>query len=93
MRFILYFFLSFLLLPSTLSSNEDRVNFVSVGERGTILVSNDGIKWKKVKTNITVNLYEVIYGYNLYIIIGQSGTTFKSVNGNIWDEIPKLDYS
>ena len=93
MRLLLYIFLSFILLPSTLSSNEDRVNYVSVGEKGVILISNDGINWKKITRTISGHNYEVFFENNTFVIIGQYGSILTSVDGIVWDEINKQDHN
>ena len=59
----------------------DKDNF---GSNAYIYTSPDGINWSEQNSNISENLYGIIYGKSLFIAVGSNGTIITSPNGIDW---------
>ena len=60
--------------------------FVTVGENGTILTSDNGSSWTSRAGGNTDNLSEVTFGNNIFVAVGVNGTIrTSSDNGSTWD--------
>lgn len=72
-------------LHSVTSSN---LRFVAVGDSASIVYSEDGNIWTKVK-NIpsTKNFYDVIWTGSKFVLVGQEGTVFYSPSGTSWEKV------
>ncbi len=60
--------------------------FVSVGTKGLILTSLDGITWKIMKSGVIKDLISVIYANNIYVAVGDDGTIITSADAINWTE-------
>ncbi len=60
--------------------------FVSVGTKGLILTSPDGITWKIMKSGITKDLMSVTYANDIYIAVGDKGAILTSIDAINWTE-------
>lgn len=58
--------------------------FVAVGNEGTILISNDGIKWNENKSGIDDNLIDIAFNNNIYVAVGANGTILTSSDTVNW---------
>ena len=58
--------------------------FVTVGDKGIILTSSDGISWTKRTSGTTKNLYGVTYGNSTFVTVGDNGTILTSSDGTTW---------
>jgi hypothetical protein len=54
------------------------------GPRGVILISSDGLKWKRTNARSHSNLYDVTFADGLFVAIGDSGTVLNSPDGRCW---------
>ena len=50
------------------SNNKDGL-FVTVGEYGTILYSKNGIKWNFVEPIVENNLWDIVYGNDIFVAV------------------------
>ncbi|SDE06202.1 X2-like carbohydrate binding domain-containing protein, partial [Paenibacillus sp. cl123] len=57
---------------------------VAVGDRGTILTSNDGTSWTSPDSGTTQALYGVTYSPGLYVAVGTGGTVLTSTDAESW---------
>jgi len=60
--------------------------FVTVGESGTILTSDNGTEWTARTSGTTENLNRVAYGDGRYIAVGENATYKYSNNASSWSE-------
>ena len=60
------------------------VAFVSVGEYGIILSSENGVNWIPQISNTTKDLYSVSNDNNTYVAVGAEGTIQTSSDGVTW---------
>lgn len=58
--------------------------YLTVGDGGIILTSSNGTTWIKRESNISDNLYRVVYGNNQYVAVGNSGIILTSSDGISW---------
>ena len=58
--------------------------FVSVGDSGTILTSEDGISWSQRNSGTSETLLDVIHGKENFVSVGGSGTILTSNDGYNW---------
>ena len=60
--------------------------FVTVGERGIILTSSDGVTWTSQTSGVSVVLYGITYSESLglFVAVGASGTILTSSDGVTW---------
>ena len=58
--------------------------FVAVGQRGLILISDNGIEWRAIPSVTRVRLNAVIWDGKRYIAVGDNKTIITSVNGIDW---------
>jgi len=58
--------------------------FVAVGEKGTILTSQDGVTWITRTSGVTSNLYRVTHGNSTFVVVGEKGTILTSQDGVTW---------
>ena len=74
---------------SITSFTVEPIEFVAVGESGTILISTDNGSTFDNKTSPTVNgLREVAYGNNIFVAVGLVGTILRSQDdGQTWDNV------
>lgn len=64
------------------------VRFISVGDSASIVYSETGNVWTKVKgIPSTMNLYDVIWTGDKFVSVGQQGTVLYSPSGSSWDKI------
>jgi len=74
-------------ITSTLTQNNTALTYVTVGNNGVILVSQDGFIWSQVSSGTSNNFYSVLgVGNNtpFYIAVGAGGMLATSNNGYIW---------
>lgn len=70
-------------LPITdISSGKGK--FVVIGENGTVLLSENGISWKKVDSGVKTNLTTIIYDGKRFIAGGDEGVIITSIDGAKW---------
>lgn len=70
----------------SITSNSFR--FVSVGESASIVYSEDGNIWTKVKgVASTRDFYDVIWTGDKFVLVGEFGDIFFSPSGSIWERI------
>jgi len=74
--------ISILLLSSPIFGQ----SFVSVGNRGNIITSSDGISWTKRTSGTPKELYGVTSGNGLFVTVGFFGTILTSPDGITWTE-------
>jgi hypothetical protein len=60
------------------------VRFVTVGDYGTILTSQDGLAWSLQPSGDTHHLYGIGYGNGNFVAVGTVGTILTSANGIDW---------
>ena len=72
--------------PIVLKTEEDKTKglFVSVGWKGTILTSSDGISWTYRTSGTSNYLDGVTYGNGLFVTVGWKGTILTSPDGTTW---------
>lgn len=71
---------------NSITSNSFR--FVSVGDAASIIYSEDGNVWTKVKgIPSTKNFYDVIWTGEQFVLVGESGVIFYSPSGSAWQKI------
>ncbi len=61
--------------------------FIAVGEKGTIITSNDGLEWTSLTTGTDCELRKIIWDGTKYIAVGEKGTIITSVDGINWNII------
>jgi hypothetical protein len=72
-------------LRAVTSSN---IRFVAVGDSASIVYSEDGNIWTKVKNlPSTRNFYDVIWTGNKFVLVGEQGTVFYSPSGSSWEKV------
>lgn len=59
--------------------------FISVGEKGKISTSADGITWNAANSGVAGNLTRVVYANGLFIAVGEDGALLTSANGQDWN--------
>jgi hypothetical protein len=70
----------------SITSNSFR--FVAVGESASIVYSQDGNIWTKVKgLPSTRNFYDVIWTGDKFVLVGESGDIFYSPSGSTWEKV------
>ncbi len=52
--------------------------FVAVGNNGRILTSTDAMTWTERPSNVNIALYDVTYGNNSFVIVGEKSTILQS---------------
>jgi hypothetical protein len=75
--------------PTTQNLNKviwDGSEFVSVGNNGVILTSQNGINWSLRNTNITNNLTNINYYDGVYVILDSSGNLYYSLDLSNWEQ-------
>lgn len=66
----------------SLAYDSDHGVFVAVGDSGTILYSYDqGDNWTQVVSNLTENLYRIIYAGGQLVAVGENGLILTSSDG------------
>ncbi len=84
---------SFLLAQS---SNEPGLNsitfngsdlYVTVGDRGAVFMSKDGINWSKIESDAYHSLNDVVWGMNRFVAVGDEGTILTSKDGTDWIQV------
>ncbi|HIJ59264.1 MAG TPA: hypothetical protein HPP56_01405 [Nitrospirae bacterium] len=58
--------------------------FVAVGYYGTIIVSEDAIKWQNIWSESSKNLYGITFGQDKFVAVGEEGTIISSKDGRNW---------
>ena len=48
--------------------------------------SEKGSKWEIESSNTSKDLYKVVYGDGIYVVVGREGIILNSQNGNLWRE-------
>lgn len=65
--------------------------FVVVGDRGTILTSDDnGLTWTSRDSGTTTRLNAAAYGNGRWLVVGEQGTLLTSTDGTMWSTRPAL---
>ena len=59
--------------------------YVTVGDKGSICTSPDGISWTLQDSGTTQVLKGIAFGNNLYVAVGAAGTILTSTDGKKWD--------
>jgi len=59
-------------------------NWVAVGDRGTVLISVDGISWSRYYSGFKYNLTDVTFINNQYFAIGNNGSILESNDVERW---------
>lgn len=68
--------------------------FVSVGNIGDIIYSEDGIIWVNIINKPTLqNLNDVIWDGNKFVAVGNNGTILISTNASVWSLITGINIS
>lgn len=64
--------------------------FVTVGFQGTILVSDDGLKWTNSPIGVANDLYSIAYGGSRFVAVGTTaqgaGVVLSTTNGLGWNQ-------
>lgn len=60
--------------------------FVAVGRNGSILVSRDGDRWKRMPSGTDKLLSAVTYGGGQFVAVGEGGTILTSPDGSQWQD-------
>lgn len=76
--------------PCTISASNKILNaiiwdgalFVTVGNRGTVLTSSDGVNWISQGSNVTKDINSIAFTGTQYVAVGDSGTIITSPVGN-----------
>jgi len=75
--------------PTTQNLNKviwDGYRFISVGNNGTIITSQNGINWSiQNNVNVTNNLANIKYYYNLYTLLDTNGNLYYSFDLLTWE--------
>src|SRR5262249_16042044 len=58
--------------------------FVTVGDRGLIYTSVDGITWDDGKRTTTNMLHKVVFANGRFLAVGDNGAIVVSPDGNAW---------
>ena len=66
--------------PSSTSSGL----FISIGDSGTLLTSQDGITWTSRTSGTRLDLCGVTYANSTFVAVGRSGTILTSSDGTSW---------
>ena len=61
--------------------------FISVGERGVIYTSSDGITWSQESSGITSDIHGINHGDQTHIAVGSGGNIIASSDGSTWSSI------
>lgn len=61
--------------------------FVTVGENGTGLMSEDGAAWAPITMGVATDLFAITAGGNVFIAVGAGGVILASQNGIEWSAI------
>ena len=68
--------------------------FVAVGDGGTVVHSDDGIRWHRARRRATrSDLRGVAWGGNRFVAVGSDGTIVHSRDGQRWQSVPDTDTS
>ena len=59
--------------------------YVTVGDKGSICTSPDGISWSLQESETTKVLNGIAFGNNLYVAVGAAGTILSSPDGKKWE--------
>ena len=73
------------ILPGIASLAHGQDIFVAVGS-GEVIVSRNGIDWSATEFDAPIQLFDVSYGNNTFVISGGRGTIFTSTDGLNWSE-------
>ncbi len=66
--------------------------FMTIGNRGAIFISNDGVNWTQKQSRIDNDLSGITYGKGMYVVTAWDGTIYTSSNLEEWVEhIPVSD--
>ncbi|MEA1962036.1 MAG: prepilin-type N-terminal cleavage/methylation domain-containing protein [Bacillota bacterium] len=71
-------------------SNELTNKWVTVGNDGTLLVSNTGITWSapaELDLPDSPNFNDIVWGTDRYLAVGDNGTMVSSEDGNYWTKV------
>lgn len=58
--------------------------FITVGVKGTIQRSHDGMSWESVESGTSASLYGASWNGKYFIVVGDDGTLLRSYNGTEW---------
>jgi hypothetical protein len=58
--------------------------YIAVGQRGTIIVSDDAVHWRHRNVSIPDNLTAIAYGEGRFVVGGSNGRILSSVDGEEW---------
>ena len=76
------------MLGNLYSITSNSVRFVSVGDAASIVYSQDGNIWTKVKgIPSTRNFYDVIWTGDKFVLVGELGDIFFSPSGSSWQRV------
>jgi len=69
-------------------TEEDKTKglFVTVGDKGTILISSDGISWISRESGTSEHLHGITNKNGLFVTVGGKGTILTSRDGISWTE-------
>ena len=69
---------------SGLAYSDSLGRYVAVGERGAILISEDGMVWTERPLGTTRALRSVVFAGGKFVAVGERGTIFASSDGVSW---------
>ena len=76
--------------PTTQNLNKviwDGYRFISVGNNGIIITSENGTNWStQTNVNVTNNLVNIKYYYDLYTLLDTDGNLYYSFNLSTWEK-------
>lgn len=61
--------------------------YVTVGSKGTVLTSTDGVNWIQRQSGTDKNLSSVIWGKKQFVSVGDEGTILVSSDGVNWEKV------
>jgi hypothetical protein len=61
------------------------IEFVTVGDSGTVLSSSNGTPWTIQNSTISSNLFGITWSGNNYVAVGETGTIISSVDSVNWN--------
>lgn len=68
-------------------SFNDKGVYVIVGEKGTVMTSNNGIDYEKRRSNTEKNLNKIIWAMEKFVAVGDEGVILTSSDGIDWSFI------